>query len=104
LRLLASISGSIPLWESEESPAPVIALVLGANLGGALSDGLRGMGWMHRVREHQAWSTIVTSNLPFEEWTSVFQSQRPPRSPSFSRKPPLGAKRRNKPELAPLQP
>ena len=27
-------------------------------------------------QRHERGSTIVTSNLPFEEWTSVFQSQR----------------------------
>jgi DNA replication protein DnaC len=35
-------------------------------------------------QRHERGSTIVTSNLPFEEWTSVFQSQRltgAPRSP-----------------------
>jgi DNA replication protein DnaC len=27
-------------------------------------------------QRHERGSTIVTSNLPFEEWTSVFQSPR----------------------------
>jgi DNA replication protein DnaC len=28
-------------------------------------------------RRHERGSTVVTSNLPFEEWTTVFGSQRP---------------------------